>query len=126
MPESELFDVDIAPDQAQLVAERRRRAGAQGDAEELAEVFDRAFCVVRTVTDEARDRIHAVEQEVWADTRLQGVELRQRVCPDLPLPLAANVEMTERDPQAMAATMTLPPTKRPSLPGGIVTPRTSA
>ena len=69
---------------------------AQAGAEQIREIL---HCLLGALRDRARQRsdgVHAVEEEVRADARLQRTDARQRFHLDAALPLGAHVEVAQR------------------------------
>ena len=74
--EAQLFDREVALGQRDFLRQRRRLvAGAQRRAEEVGQVEHGALGALRVLAHQAGDGVHAVEQEVRADARLQRIGL---------------------------------------------------
>ena len=95
--EAQLFDAQVVIHQVELFAERARcLAAAERGAEKIGEILDRALGLGRARADQARDRVHAVEEEMRADARLQRVDLRLRCGLDAFLPELEHEEVAQQ------------------------------
>ena len=69
---------------------------AERGAKKIGEIFDRAFGLLRPLRNQARDRVHAVEQKVRANARLQRIESRLRFGANARAPLFEHVEVAQQ------------------------------
>ena len=83
--ELELF---LEPERAVRVAQRR--------AKQIGQVLDGLLGALRVAARQCRDRVHAVEQEVRADARLQRLNARLRFRAHVLLPLMRDEEVAQQ------------------------------
>ena len=69
---------------------------AQRRAKQIGEVLDGLFRALRVAARQRRDRVHAVEQEVRADARLQRLDARLRFRAHVLLPLMRHEEVPQQ------------------------------
>ena len=104
LAEAQLFDPQIAARKIEFLAERAACIlAAERGAEQVGEVFHGGFGLRRPRTDQARDDIHAVEQEMRAYARLQCVEARALLGVDALAPLLLHVEVAQHRAADQAA-----------------------
>ena len=77
LAESRALDLQVRADEIQLVVQHRPLAfgAAQGVAEDVGELLDRAIGDGRVAMDQAGDRIERVEEKVRVDLRPQRLHL---------------------------------------------------
>src|SRR5262245_45813269 len=107
VPEPDALDVEIHPLSLELRPQRHELIGRrrQRMAQERGEVEEHALGVGRArETDETRERVQRVEQEMRMDLELQRLELsgirRVRRRGDAPLLLAQHLRVAERGVEA--------------------------
>ena len=95
--ESQFFDALINCGELEFLFQRRTvfRAPEVG-AQQVGQVLDGFLGLARIRARQRGDRVHAVEQEMWANERLQGTDARLRFEHDAAAPLAGHVQITHR------------------------------
>ena len=97
LAQTQLFDIQIAPHQVQFLAQRAAcGVVTQCRTEQIGQVLDCALGVLRPQRDKARDRVHAVEQEMWPDARLQRLEARLGLGAHARAPLFQHIEIAQQ------------------------------
>lgn len=78
LPEANLLDVEILPDERDLAAERHElfAAGVHYGSQQIAEPQDHRAGLLRLVAQEHRDAVERVEEEVWLELCPQPIKRR--------------------------------------------------
>ena len=96
LTQAQAFDGQVAPAQVEFPGQGNLLVvGAQAGAEQLGQIQHRVFGLVRVAGNEAGDAVHAVEQEMGLDARLQGGQLRLHLRLALLLPLVLQVKVAQ-------------------------------
>ena len=99
LPEAQSLDALVGARDLDLVRQRDPLAMlAQRRAEQVREVGDRLFRHSRVAARERGDGVHAVEQEMRTDARLQRAHAALRLGLDIGLPLVRDVEVAQCNP----------------------------
>ena len=99
LPEAQPLDALVGARDLDLMRKRDAFAVlAQRCAEQVREVGDRLFRHLRVAARERGDGVHAVEQEMRADARLQRPHAALRLGLDVGLPLVRDIEVAKREP----------------------------
>ena len=95
--EPQRFDALIDARELELFLEPQRAVRvAQRRAKQIGEILDGLLGALRVAARQRRDRVHAVEQEVRPDARLQRLDARLRFRAHVLLPLMRHEEVPQQ------------------------------
>ena len=104
--EPQRFDALIDARELELFFEPQRAVRvAQRGAEQIGEILDGFLGALRVAARQRRDRVHAVEQEVRPDARLQRLDARARFGAHVLLPLMRDEEVAQQQRRDDASQM---------------------
>src|SRR5690606_37422906 len=95
--ETQLLDLQVVPAQGQLLRQRNQRRLGQAGAEQFGQVLHHPLCRLRVGSDQAGNTVHAVEQKVRPDARLQCLDPRLQFCLLLIAQLLLQIQIAQDD-----------------------------